>query len=121
GSSAAPPAEQFAIYCGARRARCARAIGGVVVAVACLSACDGSYDLPADRRWESAHFTYATRASDISVCPDILEPLEENFALLQSYLGFDWPPGVKITYEKMAGQASGRRRWPRANRPTSVS
>ena len=61
---------------------------------------------PARRwRWESAHFTYATRASDISVCPDILESLEENFALLQSYLGFDWPPGVKITYEKMAGQA----------------
>jgi hypothetical protein len=83
-------------------AKRARAIGGTIAAASSLlPACDGNYDLPADRRWESTHFTYATRASDSSVCPDLLGPLEEHFALLQSYLGFDWAAGAKITYEKM--------------------
>ncbi len=64
------------------------------------SACDGTYDLPADRRWTSAHFDYLTRASDDAICPDVLGPLEDHFAELQGYLGFDWPDGQKVTYEK---------------------
>lgn len=80
----------------------ARAIGGAIAAASLLlAACDGNDDLPADRRWESAHFSYLTRASDSQICPDVLGPLEEHFALLQDYLGFDWAPGAKVTYEKM--------------------
>ena len=78
----------------------ARAIGVVAAAALLLAAC-GNSDLPADRRWESAHFRYLTRASDLQICPDILGPLEEHFALLQGYLGFDWAPRAKVTYEKM--------------------
>jgi hypothetical protein len=65
-----------------------------------VSACDGSYDLPADRRWTSAHFDYLARASDGAICPAVLGPLEDHFAELQGYLGFDWPAGQKVTYEK---------------------
>ena len=65
-----------------------------------LSACDGNYDFPADRRWTSAHFDYLSRASDDAICPDVLGPLEDHFAELQGYLGFDWPQGQKVTYEK---------------------
>jgi hypothetical protein len=65
-----------------------------------VSACDGSYDLPADRRWTSAHFDYLTRDSDDAICPSVLRPLEDHFAELQGYLGFDWPAGQKVTYEK---------------------
>jgi hypothetical protein len=64
------------------------------------SGCDGTYDVPADRRWVSAHFDYLTRASDDAVCPDVLGPLEDHFAELQGYLGFGWPEGEKVTYEK---------------------
>jgi hypothetical protein len=64
------------------------------------SACDGNYDLPADRRWTSAHFDYLTRASDDAICPDVLGPLEDHFAELQGYLGFAWPDGQQVTYEK---------------------
>jgi hypothetical protein len=66
-----------------------------------LAGCDGTYDLPADVRWQSAHFDYLTRAGDSEICPDVLGPLEQHFALLQDYLGFAWAPGAKVTYEKM--------------------
>jgi hypothetical protein len=66
-----------------------------------LAGCDGTYDLPADVRWQSAHFDYLTRAGDSQICPDVLGPLEQHFALLQDYLGFAWAPGAKVTYEKM--------------------
>jgi hypothetical protein len=83
----------------------ARAIAGTVAIASALAACDGTYDLPADNRWESSHFLYLTREADTSVCPDILGPLEENFSLLQSYLGFQWPSASKVIYEKMLDQA----------------
>jgi hypothetical protein len=70
-----------------------------------LAACDGTYDFPADRRWESTHFSYLTRASETGICPDVLGPLEEHFAVLQDYLGFEWPPGAQVTYEKMLDSA----------------
>jgi len=66
------------------------------------SACDGNYDHPADRRWTSAHFDYLARASDDAISPAVLGPLENHFAELQGYLGFDWPDGQKVTYETFA-------------------
>ena len=65
-----------------------------------MSACDGNLDLPGDRSWQSTHFNYLTRASDDALCPDVLGPLEDHFAELQGYLGFDWPAGQKVTYLK---------------------
>jgi hypothetical protein len=77
-------------------------IFGAIAAVSCpLAGCDGTYDLPADVRWQSPHFDYQTRAGDSQTCSDVLGPLEQHFAVLQSYLGFGWPPGAKVTYEKM--------------------
>lgn len=82
----------------ARRAGVLAAIAG---ASGVLAGCDGTYDLPADVRWESEHFDYLTRAGDPEICSDVLGPLEQHFALLQGYLGFAWAPGTKVSYEKM--------------------
>jgi hypothetical protein len=79
--------------------------GTLLGAASALAACDGSYDQPADRHWPSAHFDYLTRAADDTTCPDILGPLEQHFAELQGYLGFEWPDGRKVTYEKFVDQA----------------
>jgi hypothetical protein len=87
------------------RAGCARAIGAIAAASGLFAGCDGTYDLPADVRWQSAHFDYLTRSGDSQICPDVLAPLEEHFAVLQDFLGFEWPPGAKVTYEKMLGSA----------------
>ncbi len=65
-----------------------------------LVACGGSEHLPSDLRFQTAHFDYLTRASDESICPDLAGPLEDHFAVLQGYLGFDWPAGRKVTYHK---------------------
>ena len=81
-----------------RRARLITVVLGLLFAGP--SGCDGTYDLPADWRWTSAHFDYLTRASDDAVCPDVLGPLEDHFAELRNYLGFAWPEGQKVTYEK---------------------
>ncbi len=98
-TSFSPRREQRALSPASRRR--ARLLGGALALLfAGASACDGTYDLPAARRWTSAHFDYLTRASDDAICPDVLGPLEEHFAELQGYLGFDWPDGQKITYEK---------------------
>lgn len=75
--------------------------GAIAAASWLLAGCDGTYDLPADVRWQSPHFDYQTRAGDSQICADVLGPLEQHFAVLQSYLGFEWPPGAKVTYEKM--------------------
>jgi hypothetical protein len=75
--------------------------GAIAAASWLLAGCDGTYDLPADVRWESTHFDYVTRAGDTQICPDVLVPLEQHFAQLQDFLGFEWPPGAKVTYEKM--------------------
>jgi hypothetical protein len=73
-----------------------------LLAIGAVGSCRASsnVDLPSDRHWSSAHFDYRTRQSDTSICGDILGPLEEHFALLQSYLGFEWPAGSKVTYYK---------------------
>jgi len=83
-----------------RAQRLATALGALLAGLSALSSCDGNLDLPADRRWTSAHFDYLTRASDDAICPDVLGPLEDHFAELQGYLGFEWPVGQKVTYEK---------------------
>lgn len=76
------------------------AVGGLVVMCASLGACGDDRTLPSGRSWQSIHFDYRARDSDVAVCPDILGPLEEHFALLQGYLGFEWPAGRKVTYYK---------------------
>jgi hypothetical protein len=83
------------------RARRAGTLGTIAVLSWLPAGCDGTYDLPADVRWQSEHFDYQTRAGDSQICSDVLGPLEQHFALLQDYLGFGWPPGGKVTYEKM--------------------
>jgi hypothetical protein len=75
-------------------------IGRAALACTALAACTSDPNLPSDRTWQSAHFAYETRAGDDRICPDVLGPLEEHFAVLQGYLGFAWPAGQKITYYK---------------------
>lgn len=85
-----------------RTAAALTAVGG---ACATLLACQSHLDLPSDRSWQSTHFDYRTRAADTSVCPDILGPLEDHFAVLQGTLGFDWPAGQRVTYYKFLDSA----------------
>jgi hypothetical protein len=85
---------------GVRRGgRSAIVFAGVAFATT-LAACQSDLNLPSDGNWQSTHFDYRTRASESAVCPDILGPLEDHFATLQGYLGFDWPAGEKVTYYK---------------------
>jgi hypothetical protein len=77
----------------------------VALACASLSACGDDLNLPSGRDWQSAHFDYKTRDADSSICPDVLGPLEDHFAVLQSYLGFDWPAGARVTYYKFIDSA----------------
>jgi hypothetical protein len=72
-----------------------------------MAACgnDGGVDLPSAGSWESMHFDYRTRASEDVACPDILGPLEDHFAFMQAYLGFDWPAGANIQYYKFVDLA----------------
>ncbi len=72
----------------------------VLLLAVALAGCGGGGNLPSDLRFQTAHFDYLTRASDESICPDLAGPLEDHFAALQGYLGFDWPAGRKVTYHK---------------------
>lgn len=66
---------------------------------------NGERNLPADQRLSSTHFRYHTRTGDAAICDDLLETLEQHFALLQSTLGFDWPSGHVIDYYKYVDAA----------------
>jgi hypothetical protein len=68
------------------------------------TACGGE-NLPSDLRFQTTHFDYLTRATDDTICPDLAGPLEDHFAALQSYLGFGWPAGRKVRYDKFADAA----------------
>lgn len=57
-------------------------------------------DLPDDRVWESEHFRYHTRQDDPAACQSVLVALERHFALIRSYLGFEWTATQKIDYFK---------------------
>jgi len=61
--------------------------------------CNDPMNLPSDQVWTSAHFRYATRADDTGVCPDVVDKLEAHFALVNAYLGIEWPGGT-IDYYK---------------------
>src|SRR3954463_4912056 len=61
-----------------------------------------SRDLPSEREWTSAHFRYHTRSRDKDACADLLDPLEQHFTTLTSYLGVAWPAGRAIDYYKFA-------------------
>jgi hypothetical protein len=78
-----------------------------LAALAIFAACGGppAVNLPGDATWSSAHFDYHVRASESDTCPDVLTALEQHFNVLQTYLGFDWPAGVKIAYYKFTDAA----------------
>ncbi|HEY4395722.1 MAG TPA: hypothetical protein VGP64_16745 [Polyangia bacterium] len=76
----------------------------VLLAPIVLAACN-SENLPSDLRFQTAHFEYYSRASDDTICPDLAGPLEDHFATLQSYFGFDWPAGRKVKYYKFTDTA----------------
>jgi hypothetical protein len=59
---------------------------------------------PNDVVWESPHFEYFTRTGESGACAAELTLLEENFAVLQTYLGFTWPSGQKVRYSKYLDQ-----------------
>jgi hypothetical protein len=59
-------------------------------------------ELPGDLTWTSTHFRYFARSTDADICDDLLTTLEDHFHLLQSRLGFAWPPGRVIDYYKYA-------------------
>jgi hypothetical protein len=77
----------------------------VALAPVALAACSSGNNLPSDLRFRTAHFDYYARATDDTICPDLAGPLEDHFATLQSYFGFDWPAGRKVTYYKFADMA----------------
>jgi hypothetical protein len=65
---------------------------------------DNTPDLPSDQTWSSAHFDYHTRRTETRACADVLGPLERHFATLQAYVGFAWPDGEKVQYEKFVDE-----------------
>ncbi len=69
--------------------------------VGIASGCQG-IDLPDDRKWSSDHFVYHTREGDDSVCPGIVDTLEQHFESISDYLRFQWPEGKKIHYYKFS-------------------
>src|SRR5262249_47288996 len=61
--------------------------------------------LPAVTLGQTAHFDYRARAGDATVCPDVLGTLERHFSVLQAYLGFAWPAGKRVRYDKFSDAA----------------
>jgi hypothetical protein len=51
--------------------------------------------------YHSAHFDYLFHADDTTVCPDVMDSLEQHQALLASYLGVDEDTLPRVTYFKM--------------------
>jgi hypothetical protein len=82
-----------------------RLAGAIALFAPVAFAACGRESLPSDMRFQTAHFDYLTRASDDSICRDLAGPLEDHFAALQAYLGFDWPTRQKVTYHKFADGA----------------
>jgi hypothetical protein len=60
----------------------------------------GTSDLPTERVWQSAHFTYHARSVDSAICGDLLGTLERHFSFFQNKLGLDWPADERINYYK---------------------
>jgi len=74
----------------------------ILAAVFALSAvlgCGGSAAGP-DPRWTSAHFRYFADSDDPGPCSSVTDLLEQHFAAMQSYLGFDWPASKTVDYDK---------------------
>jgi hypothetical protein len=53
-----------------------------------------------DPRWTSTHFRYFADSDDPDPCSSVTALLEQHFAVLQSYLGFDWPATKTVDYDK---------------------
>lgn len=79
--------------------RIARWVVGVGCAATAALGCAGSLDAP-DPRWSSPHFRYFADADDPAPCAAVTDLLERHFAFMQSYLGFDWPAGKMVDYDK---------------------
>jgi hypothetical protein len=77
----------------------------LVMSAAVAVGCGGNgLSLPAGQTWSSPHFVYAARAEDDSVCGGVVDQLETHFALVNAYMGLDWPGGV-INYYKYVDEA----------------
>ena len=57
-------------------------------------------------RWTSTHFLYYAESDDPDPCEAIMDRLEQHFAVMQAFFGFDWSAGATIRYDKYRDQAS---------------
>jgi hypothetical protein len=74
----------------------------VVIAAVTLVGCGGDGSSPPfGQTWSSPHFAYAARTQDSTVCGGVVDRLEEHFALVNAYLGVDWPDRVIPYYKYM--------------------
>jgi hypothetical protein len=69
-----------------------------VIAIACLGGAACGPDLP-ERLWRSEHVRYFSRASDDTVCPALLDEIEEHSQVIGDALGIERP---LVTYYKYA-------------------
>ncbi len=60
----------------------------------------GDHGAGPDPRWTSTHFWYYAEPDDPAPCASVTDLLERHFAVMQAYLGFDWPAGQMIQYNK---------------------
>jgi len=54
-----------------------------------------------DSAYRSSHFDYLFHTDDTTVCPDVMDSLEQHEAVLASYLGIDETTLPRVTYFKM--------------------
>ena len=84
--------------------RCRRAAGpGAVAALAtfCLTTCHPSGFEFQDSAYDSPHFRYLFHKDDATVCPVVMDSLEQHRALLAGYLGIDESTLPRVTYFKL--------------------
>jgi hypothetical protein len=76
---------------------------GALAAFAALSltACHPSGFEFKDGAYHSAHFDYLFHADDTTVCPDVMDSLEQHEEVLASYLGIDETTLPRVTYFKL--------------------
>jgi hypothetical protein len=67
----------------------------------CLTTCHPTGFEFKDSAYHSAHFDYLFHADDTTVCPDVMDSLEQHESLLASYLGIDESSLPRVTYFKL--------------------
>lgn len=83
---------------------------GVVLAIVCLGACQPSGFEFKDAAYHSPHFDYLFHADDTTVCPDVMDSLEQYQALLAGYLGIEQTTLPRVTYFKLRDASEYRDR-----------